>query len=149
MGKCYSQLTYERDITRSVHGCVESLPQADKMVCSGQGDIGESMRHYQITRFHISGTILSWQWKFEGCKSVKITQKHMFPNLTIFSIVVKTKSGPLDWPVLICCNEDMCNYMDSMDINIQVSSSTKSNGSIHKGKQNAFSLYLTCQYAVS
>ena len=45
MGKCYSQLTYERDNTRSVHGCVESLPQADKMVCSGQGDIGESMRH--------------------------------------------------------------------------------------------------------
>ena len=63
----------------------------------------------------------------------------MFPSDFVFPIIVKTKSGPLDWPVLICCNEDMCNYMDSMDINIQVSSSTKSNGSIHKGKQNAFS----------
>ena len=41
MGKCYSQLTYERDNTRSVHGCVESLPQSDKMVCSGQGDVGK------------------------------------------------------------------------------------------------------------
>ena len=36
--------------------------------------------------------------------------------------------------------------MDSMDINIQVSSSTKSNGSIHKGKQNAFSC--TSQQAI-
>ncbi len=42
---------------------------------------------------------------------------------------VKTKTGPRDWPVLICCHEDMCNYMDSLDISIQVSGATNANGS--------------------
>ncbi len=42
MGKCYSQLTYESDNAKSVHGCVESLPTPEKMVCGGEGDIGNN-----------------------------------------------------------------------------------------------------------
>ena len=78
MGKCYSQLTYERDYTRSVHGCVESLPQSDKMVCSGQGDIGkfskigiaQSAERLTSDRRVRSSTLLAvqeHQWPQIGC----------------------------------------------------------------------------------
>ncbi len=37
-----------------------------------------------------------------------------------------------EWPILMCCRDDMCNYMESLDMNLYVS--TKSNGSILKGQ---------------
>ena len=43
--------------------------------------------------------------------------------------IIKNKNGPDDeWPLLMCCNEDMCNYQENVDI-----VNTKANGSILKG----------------
>jgi len=41
--------------------------------------------------------------------------------------VIKTRSDGGDWPVLMCCKEDMCNYMD---IKIKIPLDSKSNKSI-------------------
>lgn len=47
--------------------------------------------------------------------------------------IVKTKNGPDEtWPLLMCCQEDMCNYQEELDINIYVD--TNVNGSIDKGQ---------------
>lgn len=46
--------------------------------------------------------------------------------------IVKNRNGPNEqWPLLMCCDEDMCNYQESIDINIV---NTQANGSILKGK---------------
>jgi hypothetical protein len=40
--------------------------------------------------------------------------------------IAEAKAGEsVQWPILLCCKEEMCNYMDNLDINIYV---TKSNG---------------------
>jgi len=83
IGTCFSQLTYEGDTARSVHGCVDLLPDTDKQLCEGEGDI------------------------------------------------IRTRNDHEEWPILMCCKDDMCNYMDNLDINIYVN--TKSNNSILKG----------------
>lgn len=83
LGKCYSMLTYEGDITHSVHGCLDSVKTEDRNLCSGDRELTK-----------------------------------------------RKKSA--DWPVLLCCKDDMCNYIDSLDINIVVN--TKSNGSIQRGE---------------
>ena len=44
---------------------------------------------------------------------------------------MKTRTGQSQWPILMCCKDDMCNYMDTMDINIYVN--TNNNGSYLKG----------------
>ncbi|XP_064613884.1 BMP and activin membrane-bound inhibitor homolog isoform X2 [Liolophura sinensis] len=84
LGKCYSMLTYEGDITHSVHGCLDSVKTEDRNLCSGDREL------------------------------------------------MKRKKSA-DWPVLLCCKDDMCNYIDSLDINIVVN--TKSNGSIQRGQK--------------
>ncbi len=54
--------------------------------------------------------------------------------------IIKTRTGPSEeWPILRCCQDDMCNYLDNMNINIHVN--TKSNGSILKGKDNLLNFY--------
>ena len=78
MGRCFSQLTYERDSTRSVHGCAESLPIADRDLCDGSGNIAEAR-----------------------------------------------SGGRVQLPIMLCCKEEMCDYMDNLDINIDL---TRSNG---------------------
>ncbi|ELT89046.1 hypothetical protein CAPTEDRAFT_220461 [Capitella teleta] len=33
--------------------------------------------------------------------------------------IIKNRNGPdVKWPLLMCCNEDMCNYQENVDINI-------------------------------
>lgn len=49
--------------------------------------------------------------------------------------ILRTRTGPdKEWPILMCCKEDMCNYMDTrssgLDVNIYVN--TRSNGSSGK-----------------
>ena len=80
-GRCYSQFTYQAgDNARSAHGCVESLPLADRTVCEGQAE------------------------------------------------VIKARSDPQRWPILMCCRDDMCNYHNNpVDISLYIN--TKSNGS--------------------
>ena len=40
--------------------------------------------------------------------------------------IIKTRSGDQDYPILICCTDDMCNYRDTLDIKIYVN--TKATG---------------------
>ena len=89
MSRCFSQLTYERDSTRSIHGCAETLPVGDRDLCEGSGNVAEAKT---------------------GAK--------------------------VQWPILLCCKEDMCNYMDSLDINIYL---TRSNGT--KGKIQVYTCH--------
>lgn len=71
-GKCFSKLAYDTQKAKSVHGCVEVLPEEDKHLCQGEGDI------------------------------------------------IRTLAGSTDWPILMCCKDDMCNYIDNFDINIDI-----------------------------
>ena len=47
------------------------------------------------------------------------------------------KSPGGEWPILICCSDDMCNYSDSLDIKIYVNSKSSTGNSL-KGKHGLF-----------
>lgn len=56
---------------------------------------------------------------------------------------LKTKNGAdEEWPLLMCCKSDMCNYQEGLDINIYVD--TNANGSIQKGQ--CFKVFIVLIY---
>ncbi|CAH1790219.1 unnamed protein product [Owenia fusiformis] len=34
--------------------------------------------------------------------------------------IIRTLGGAMEWPILMCCKDDMCNYIDNFDINIDI-----------------------------
>ena len=84
-GTCYSMIPYDGRSSTSVHGCVESLPAAERAICQEDGEL----------RPH--------------------------------------SGGAQEWPIVLCCSDDMCNYSDSLDIKIYVNSKSTTGNSI-KGK---------------
>ncbi len=67
--RCFSQLSYDRLTSPGVHGCVEALPENDRLMCVGVGDL------------------------------IRTRAKASQGQTAIL-------------PVLMCCDADMCNYVD-------------------------------------
>lgn len=55
--------------------------------------------------------------------------------------IIKTRSGTHEWPILICCSDDMCNYSDSLDVKIYPVNSKSTGNSVKPGED-----YIHCLF---
>ncbi|XP_013409167.1 BMP and activin membrane-bound inhibitor homolog [Lingula anatina] len=90
-GQCFTQLMFDTTLSRSVHGCMESLSQSASAVCDRPRDVARAQN--------------------------------------------PATQNP-DMPIIMCCKEDMCNYMDSLDISILVSTRTNETTYKQEAKQD-------------
>ncbi|PVD30468.1 hypothetical protein C0Q70_09734 [Pomacea canaliculata] len=103
-GQCFTAVEVQGDKTRATHGCLDSVPLEHRGMCGGRGavDGGEAARHERH--------------KEEVVKGGTPAQA----------------GGGAKFPLLICCEEDMCNYIENLDLT-NIVMAPKANGSAQKG----------------
>lgn len=111
-GQCFTAVEVQGDKTRATHGCLDSVPLEHRGMCGGRGavDGGEAARHERH--------------KEEVVKGGTPAQA----------------GGGAKFPLLICCEEDMCNYIENLDLT-NIVMAPKANGSAQKGEE--YIIYVT------
>lgn len=78
--------------------------------------------------FTLEGEITS---ATQGCVDTLVHQK-----INLCSELGNSNTQSKDFPVLMCCKDDMCNYKDLEKYNVQI----RSNGSTQRGKDHIYNV---------
>ena len=108
-GQCYTAVEVQGETTRATHGCLDSVPVEQRGLCGRQAADKRS------------------EGGGGGRRRDKAKER---------SEVVRGGSGEATvsrFPLLICCGEDMCNYIENIDFS-SIATLTRTNGTLLRGK---------------
>ncbi|KAL8602896.1 hypothetical protein ACOMHN_026856 [Nucella lapillus] len=113
-GTCYTALQLQGDSTRTTHGCLDSVPSHHRSLCAGRSS--EKLQPGQHSG-EKDGEGLGRTFNGGGG-----TPREGRGGL----------GGEGGVPLMICCAEDMCNYIDNIDVQSLVTLARGKNGSLFR-----------------
>ena len=110
-GQCYTAVEVQGEATRATHGCLDTVPVEQRGLCGRQAADKRS------------------EGGGGGGRHDRARER---------SELVRGGSGPdgsvSRFPLLICCSEDMCNYIENIDFS-SIATLTRTNGTLHRGEE--------------